>query len=65
MVVAVRHDRTNVSAVQPPWAWIYNTLGQPRWQWYQRQGVSLMNPNNDFWKFLIPGIGLCRFGNFR
>jgi len=36
MVVAARHDRTNVSPVQLPWAWIYNTPGQPRWQWYQR-----------------------------
>src|SRR5262249_35712172 len=66
MVVAARHDRTNVpTTVQLPWAWIYNTLGQPRWQWYQRHGVSLVNPNNDFWKFLIPGIGLAPVRQFQ
>src|SRR5262249_11813678 len=64
-VVALRNGRSNAGSNQPPWGWIYNTLGQPRWQWYQRQGLSLVNSNNDFWKFLIPGIGLAPVRQFQ
>lgn len=40
------------------WAWVLNTVGPHRWQWYRRHGVSFQRDNPEFWEFLIPGVGL-------
>jgi len=40
------------------WAWLLNSMGSHRWLWYQRHGVSMRGTNPDYWKFLIPDVGL-------
>ncbi len=40
------------------WGWLFASLGTERWQWVQRHGVSLVRNNNDYWNFLIDGVGL-------
>jgi hypothetical protein len=37
--------------------WMLTELGEDRWQWYRRHGVSQQRVNNSFWEFLIPGVG--------
>lgn len=46
------------------WGWLLNDLGQPQWLWHLRHGVSLINPNSEFWNFLIPGVGRAPIGAF-
>lgn len=40
------------------WQWLLNATGSKRWLRYQREGLSTVRANADFWNFLIPGIGL-------
>jgi hypothetical protein len=40
------------------WTWLLNSMGSHRWLWELRHGLSIEADNPDFWKFLIPGIGL-------
>ncbi len=47
------------------WVWLLNTFGPERWQWYQRWGLSLERENDDFWNFLIPGVGLAPVTQFQ
>lgn len=47
------------------WGWLLATLGSERVLWYQRHGVSAIRTNPDFWKFLIPGVGLAPVIGFR
>ena len=42
---------------QEHWNWLFAHLGQDRWQWYRRNGVSGIRANDDFWDFLIPNVG--------
>jgi hypothetical protein len=59
LLVAIPSDEPIGSRSNPyPWPWLFNTMGPQRWQWSQRWGVSLHQANNDFWNFLIPGVGL-------
>ena len=37
--------------------WILASLGEIRWQWYRRHGLSQVRMNDGFWDFLIPGVG--------
>jgi hypothetical protein len=39
------------------WLWMMSTLGEERWKWYQRHGLSCGRTNADFWDFLIQGVG--------
>src|SRR5262249_25775785 len=39
------------------WLWLFRCIGQQQWSWHLRHGVSLTRPNNEFWNFLIPGVG--------
>src|SRR5690606_327498 len=57
LVAAIGSDgKFNAAAFN--WNWLYNTIGPERWQWSMRYGVSLHRPNQDYWNFMIPGIGL-------
>ena len=47
------------------WEYLLNSLGDDRWMWYQRHGLSLGRENDDFWNFLIPGVGTAPVGVFR
>jgi hypothetical protein len=47
------------------WELLLNSLGTERWMWYQRHGVSLRRENDDFWNFLVPGVGKAPVGAFR
>ncbi|HTQ37730.1 MAG TPA: hypothetical protein VMJ32_01810, partial [Pirellulales bacterium] len=57
LVVAIPTDES-IGKSSFPWTWLFNTVGPQRWQWSQRWGVSLYQNNNEFWNFLIPGVGL-------
>lgn len=39
------------------WKWIFNSVPRNHWMWYQRNGFSLHRTNDDYWTFLIPGVG--------
>jgi hypothetical protein len=39
------------------WAWVFKSLGPHRVQWHDRHGMSPRGNNDDFWEFLIPGVG--------
>jgi len=47
------------------WGALLRTLTPERWAWYRRHGVSLDRGNNDFWNWLIPGVGLAPVTEFR
>ena len=34
-----------------PWKWLYNTIGNSRWQWPARYGVTLYGLNYSYWTF--------------
>jgi hypothetical protein len=58
-IIAFGHDDPLTEIQQPEsWIWVFNSMGQERWSWYRRHGVSLQRENRDFWEFLIPGVGL-------
>jgi hypothetical protein len=63
-LVAIRSD-DKFAGDSFPWTWLYNTIGPERWQWHQRHGVSLTRANNDFWNFLIPGVGAAPVSQFQ
>ena len=46
------------------WGFLFNTIPSQRWMWYQRHGLSLQRVNRDYWKFLIPGVGLAPVKSF-
>jgi hypothetical protein len=56
-IVAVQ-DADYFSRADSDWTWLLNSLGPQRWAWFERYGVSFSRPNDSFWNFLIPGIGL-------
>src|SRR4029453_4712783 len=39
------------------WVWILNSVQDRHWRWYQRAGFSMHRDNDDYWKFLVPGVG--------
>ncbi len=41
-----------------PWLNIFSVVGEHRWTWILRNGLNYHSLNNDFWNFLIPGVGL-------
>jgi hypothetical protein len=42
---------------QADWAWLFNSAPEQHWKWFRRAGLSLQRTNDDYWKFLIPGVG--------
>jgi hypothetical protein len=64
LVTAIRSE-DNFTGDNFNWTWLYQTIGSQRWQWYQRWGVSLNQPNGDFYSFLIPGVGLAPVMQFQ
>ncbi|MFZ5829375.1 MAG: tripartite tricarboxylate transporter TctB family protein [Planctomycetota bacterium] len=40
------------------WSWVMNSMGADRLLWQRRFGVSMDSGDDDFWRFLIPGVGL-------
>ena len=63
LVVAIS-SRGPFSDIEFPWRWLFNTVGESRWNWRSRHGVSLFQENGDFWKFLVPGVGLAPVVSF-
>jgi hypothetical protein len=47
------------------WAWVLKSLGPHRVQWHERHGMSAHGENDDFWNFLIPGVGKAPVGGFQ
>lgn len=47
------------------WQYLFNSLGEERWMWYRRHGLSQSRENDGFWEFLIPGVGTAPVGAFR
>lgn len=39
------------------WCWLFNTLNNQDWMWYQRHGLSFHRENPQYWNLLIPGVG--------
>ncbi len=46
------------------WWAMRNLFTDSRWDWSQRYGLSMFQDNPDFWKFLIPGVGLAPVVSF-
>ena len=53
-----------LAAQTPEAAWLFNELGGHTWMWYQRHGMSLHRANDDYWNWLVPGIGRAPVGSF-
>ncbi len=47
------------------WYWMLNSLDQDDWQTYRRHGLSFERDNDDYWNFLIPGVGAAPVMAFR
>ena len=39
------------------WCWLFNSLSEKDWMWYQRHGLSFQRENREYWNLLIPGVG--------
>jgi hypothetical protein len=55
-VVAIATDKP-FPGQETDWIWIFNSVPSNQWSWYQRHGLSLYRKNDDYWSFLIPGVG--------
>jgi tetratricopeptide (TPR) repeat protein len=47
------------------WAWLFNTLQIERLRWSERHGMAGSGENDDFWNFLIAGVGRAPVGAFQ
>lgn len=47
------------------WGWVFTTMNANRYLWPHRFGLSTEQENDDFWNFLIPGVGLAPVNGFR
>jgi len=55
-LVAVAHNDPLPGKVED-WSWLFNNVPDNHWKWFRRHGFSLHRENNDYWSFLIPGVG--------
>lgn len=39
------------------WILLFNSIPDNHWKWFRRTGFSLHRTNDDYWTFLIPGVG--------
>jgi hypothetical protein len=46
------------------WNWVLGAVGADRWLWHRRHGLSMTQPNRDYWEFLVPGVGLAPVTEF-
>ncbi|MEO8498122.1 MAG: hypothetical protein ABI614_23905, partial [Planctomycetota bacterium] len=46
------------------WCWLFNSLNNQDWMWYQRHGMSLHRENPQYWDLLIPGVGSAPVNSF-
>jgi hypothetical protein len=42
---------------QTDWILLLNAVPDSHWKWFRRTGYSLHRTNDDYWTFLIPGVG--------
>jgi hypothetical protein len=56
VIVAIASDRP-FPGKETDWIWVFNSVPRNHWMWYQRNGFSLHRTNDDYWTFLIPGVG--------
>jgi hypothetical protein len=64
MVVAIPDgDPSNNSYF--PWNMLFNNVGAERWHWSARHAVQFHSPNENYWNFLIPGVGAAPVTAFR
>jgi hypothetical protein len=42
---------------QFPWERVFTNVSHENWQWPLRNGVNFTSPNDNYWNFLIPGVG--------
>ena len=54
-VVAIASNKP-FPGTRKEWSWIFNSV-EDHTQWFRRTGFSLSRTNDDYWKFLIPGVG--------
>lgn len=47
------------------WGWLLKTFKTNRVQWQERHGIAARFENDDFWDFLIPGVGRAPVGGFQ
>jgi hypothetical protein len=47
------------------WGWVIKTFKTKRIHWQERHGISARYENDDFWSFLIPGVGRAPVGGFQ
>lgn len=47
------------------WGWVNLSVAEGRFLWHQRHGVSTYRENDDYWNFLIPGVGTAPVTPFR
>ncbi len=47
------------------WAWLFNSIGPDSFYWHDRHGITPGGQNDDFWNFLIPGVGRAPVGAFQ
>jgi hypothetical protein len=55
-IVAIASDKP-FPGKDTDWIWVFNSVPRNHWMWYQRNGFSLHRTNDDYWTFLIPGVG--------
>jgi len=63
MVAAWSGDPFDAEAVT--WAWFFNTLKASRYLWTQRHGLSCHEENDQFYQFLVEGVGRAPVNAFR
>lgn len=56
VVVTSAEDLAEMSSTG--WQSMLDGISPERWQWQKRFGFSQTQENEDFWNFLIPGVGL-------
>ncbi len=64
MVVAIS-DQNPTTVNDFRWNWLYSSVGTNRFHWVVRHGVSFQTPNDNYWYFLIPGVGAAPVGVFQ
>jgi len=62
-VVAMRTGEP-LAAGRDEAAWLLNELDSKSWMWYQRHGMSWHRENDDYWNWIVPGIGRAPVGIF-
>ena len=64
-MVAAISDPNPTNAPDFRWSWLYSSVGVNRFHWVARHGVSFQTPNDNYWYFLIPGVGAAPVGVFQ